>query len=301
MRGAVILTIACSCLLNILVKRGFARPDDQTGPAGKARFLQDGISLGLSGFLGTASGAALGLAFSGADSGLGETFGYGSSAGGALGLLVLSALIVFGIRGALTHGDGQKSAVGGGILGLMGVLALGQGAMNISILTGLLDRIQSFKTALSEMSGGPTESAAIPDPAFTADRFTSFAVSDVWQQARLLIQDFYVSCLAVGAIVLGVGLILGCLRALSVDAAKRDNMILRISLLVRTGMEFWAIGLSFGAVMAIDAAFVHVGAGAVSLQTNTVVLASFLLIPVASLSATVMHLRRGHKHLKGQS
>ena len=67
-------------------------------------------------------------------------------------------------------------------------------------------------------------------------------------------------------------------------------------------MEFWAVGLSFGAVLAIDAAFVHVGAGPMVLQANSVVLASFLLIPVArSMSAAVMHLRKGHKHLKAQS
>ena len=70
-------------LLNILVKRGFARPDDQSGPSGTARFLQDGLSLGLSGMLGTVSGAALGLAFSASGSGLSDTFGYGTSVGGA--------------------------------------------------------------------------------------------------------------------------------------------------------------------------------------------------------------------------
>ena len=266
-RGVFILSWLATFIVATATKGLLNKLPEGTGNELKQNGLQSAIRDFMLVTLGTLSGVASGMAFSGHGDALATTMGIGTSAGSAIGLLIFALLGV-----AITNGawkSESKSPIGGAGLAVIGVVALSIGAMVLMSGTNLIDSAMAFKEKLSStesVQNGP-------------DLATMLGFGTIHTAIRGILGSLMQLLSGIGLLLLGLGMVLASLNVLQKNKAERADSVGASFRLCSSGFTALSLYFGLGMILIVDAALINVGAGPTTLKTSGLLLFAFFLFP----------------------
>jgi hypothetical protein len=266
-RGVFLLSWVVTIILAMVCKKFLSSLPEGEGNELKQNGLQSALKDFMIVMLGTISGVALGLAFSGHGTELAATMKVGSSAGSAIGVLVGSLLCLSIVNGAWKGQD--KSPIGGAGLAVFGLGFLAIGAMSLMALTGVVDSVMAVVDAFS----------AANNPLNLPDMVTMIGYSPVFVAFRGLALTAMQIAIGAGLVFLGLGMLLAGMKVMQKASSERAAGVGLSYMLCGNGFSAIAVFLGLGQLLLIDAVFTNIGAGPTTLKTCNMMLFAFFLFP----------------------